>query len=326
MTAGNRVVRVNREFTRLFGYAPEETVGRSLGELVIPEESREEAVRSAALVACGQRVDVETVRRRKDGSRLDVSLTRVPVSVGGGDVETYAIYRDITERKKAEDALRSLPARLIEAQEGERDRIARELHDEIGQQLTSIGLMLSLSRQLPGESLQARLDEARSILDDLIGRVRNLALDLRPALLDDFGLLPALQSLCERYRAQTGVHAEIVHFGVENRRFGGEIETAAYRVVQEALTNVARHARIGAATVLVAATHDALVVEIDDRGVGFDPGAVESSDRSIGLAGMRERATILRGQMTVQSSPDSGTWIVVELPLREDSEEPPGST
>jgi PAS domain S-box-containing protein len=312
----DRVVRVNRQFTREFGYLPEESVGRTLSELVVPEEAREEARVFLDMVGRGVRVEAETVRRRKDGSRLHAHMLRVPVTVPGGAVETYyAILTDITERKRAEEALRAYPHALMDAQEAERRRIAGELHDEIGQLLTGISLMLTVSASAPPDAARARLAEAQALLADLIGRVRNLALDLRPAMLDAFGLGPALAWLVERVQAQTGIKVDFKQQGLEERRFDARVETAAYRIVQEALTNVARHSGARAATVRVWATSDRLDVEIEDQGAGFDPERPRAPGQSIGLAGMRERAASGRGSLTVDSTPGAGTRIAAQFPL-----------
>ncbi|HEY3053634.1 MAG TPA: MHYT domain-containing protein [Thermoanaerobaculia bacterium] len=315
MDGDDRMIRTNREFTRLFGYDPKDAVGRRLSELILPDQWHVKAERYANLAANGERVDVEVIRQRKDGRRLQVSMVRVPVSVPSGQVETYAIFSDITERKRAEEALRTFPRRLIEIQETERQQMARELHDEIGQVLTSVGMMLTLSKQLPPDQAQARVAEARSLLNGLIAQVRNLALDLRPAMLDDFGLVAALQWLFERYVAQTGVRVDFKQHGLDGTRLGAETETAAYRIVQEALTNVARHAEVNVATVEISAMNDVLRVEIEDRGVGFDPQLIQSTGHSVGLAGMRERANILGGHLTIETSSGAGTRITAELPL-----------
>jgi len=311
--ADSRVVRMNREFARVFGYTAQEALGRPLGELIVPGELRDQFQRYRELVLQGQRVDAETVRQRKDGSRLHVLVVGVSVSMPSGQLATFAMYRDVTERKAAEIALQSLSMRLMEVQETERRHLARELHDEIGQLLTGLRLLLRLNGDSPADAL-ARFEQARTIVDDLLARVRGLSFDLRPADLDELGLLPALLALFERYTAQTGVLINFKHQGVE-RRLSSQLETGAYRIVQEALTNAARHAGVASVTVRVWADADKLNLQIEDRGCGFDPEAVLKTRPSSGLIGMRERITLLDGHMTVESSPGSGTTIGAELPL-----------
>jgi signal transduction histidine kinase len=140
---------------------------------------------------------------------------------------------------------------------------------------------------------------------------------LRPADLDQLGLLPALLALFERYTAQTGVLVDVKHQGVE-KSFASQVETGAYRVVQEALTNAARHAGVAGVTVRLWTDADMLNVQIEDRGCGFDP-EVALKPRSSGLLGMRERIILLGGRMNIESSPGSGTTITVELPIEESS-------
>ena len=325
LSADNRIVRVNKEFTRLFGYSSREVLGRRLGELIVPDDLREEEQRYADQVAHGHRVDVECVRQRKDGSRLHVSLVRVPVSVPGGKIEIYAIYRDITERKQAEKALhesanrlQTLSRRLLEVQETERRHLARELHDEVGQLLTGLRLQLKPNGDFTADAAKTRFDQARRIVDDLLERVRGLSFDLRPAVLDQLGLVPALLTLFERYTQQTGVLVNFKHKDVE-QRFAPELETTAYRIVQEGLTNVARHAGVAGATVRVWTTGEMLSVQIEDRGRGFDPEATQATSRSTGLAGIRERVALLNGNLTIESQPGSGTHITAELPLNNQS-------
>jgi PAS domain S-box-containing protein len=310
----NRVVRVNREFTRLFGYAPQETLGRRLSELIVPSELRDDLQRNAEVVSQENGVDLEAVRQRKDGSRLNVHVVSVPVSVPNGHIAVFAMYHDITERKAAETALQALPSRLLEVQENERRHLARELHDEIGQLLTGLRLLLRLNGDSPTDALKARFEQARTIVDDLLGRVRRLSFDLRPADLDQLGLLPALLALLERYTAQTGVLVNFKHQGVE-RRFAPEVETGAYRIVQEALTNAARHAGVAGVTVRVWTDADRLNLQIEDQGRGFDPEVALKAPRSSGLFGMQERITLLGGRMSIESSPGAGTTITAELPL-----------
>ncbi|HEX3581066.1 MAG TPA: MHYT domain-containing protein [Thermoanaerobaculia bacterium] len=306
-TADGRVVRTNQEFTRMFGYSPPEAVGRLLVDLIVPPEARDDSRLGDDLIAEGQRVDGESTRRTKDGVPLQVAITRLPVAMPRGPVEIYEMFRDITERVKADEAMRGYPRRLLEELGAERRRIARELHDEIGQLLTTLRLTLRLNGEAGSD-----LARAQAILDELIERVRNLALDLGPALLDDFGLPTALASLFERYK---GMDIEFEQWGLNDRRFASEVETAAYRIVQEAVTNVARHAGVNRANVRIWATKDRLEIEVEDRGKGFDLSRTDSARSAFGLAGMRERAHILGGSLTIESMPGDGTRVTAELPI-----------
>jgi PAS domain S-box-containing protein len=307
-----KVVRVNREFSAVFGYTFREARGHGLPELIVPSDLQNQPETYMETFARGQRVDTETVRRRKDGTRLDVLMVGVPISVSGGRIAVYAMYRDITEHKAAEIALQTLSRRLLEVQEAERRHLARELHDEIGQLLTALRLLLRVSEDSPSEAIGNRLAQARDIVNGLIDRVRGLSFDLRPADLDQLGLLPALLTLFERYTTQTGVLVNFKHNEVE-RRFAAEVETGAYRVVQEALTNVARHAGVAGVDVYVWADTKTLNLQIADRGDGFDPDAVFKAARSGGLVGMRERTMVLGGRLSIESS-GAGTTISAEIP------------
>ena len=194
-----------------------------------------------------------------------------------------------------------LAAVLLE--ENERRNLARELHDEIGQTLTGLKLRLEAGQTA----------EARGLVEELMSSVRNLSLDLRPAMLDDLGLLPALLWLFERYTTQTGVKVAFEHDGLSGR-LAAETETAAFRIVQEALTNVARHAGAETVVVRVWAQGRTLGVQVDDSGKGFDPGKVNDG-KTGGLSGMRERAAALGGQLTLESKPGEGARVMAELPL-----------
>jgi PAS domain S-box-containing protein len=219
------------------------------------------------------------------------------------------------EQAQASQArMQALSHRLVELQETERRQIARELHDEVGQLLTRLKLSLDLAVRLPADRLPETLNDAQTLAAELMRRVRELSLDLRPAMLDDLGLLPALLWHSERYTAQTNVRVKLEQQGLE-RRFRAEIETAAYRIVQEALTNVARHAGVEEVTVRLWATLDRLGVQIEDQGAGFDPDAALAARASSGLAGMRERALLAGGHLLVEAGPGSGTRLTAQFPL-----------
>jgi len=209
--------------------------------------------------------------------------------------------------------LQGLSGRLMEVQEAERRHLARELHDEIGQLLTGLRLTLDVPEP-PSPALAERLGQAQALVQELLERIRALSLDLRPSILDDLGLLPALLDNIERYMSQTKIRVLLEHSGLD-RRFDPETETGVYRIVQEALTNVARHGHVDEVTVRLWATDDVLGVQVEDHGAGFDPGAVLGAGRSGGLAGLRERAALLNGHLTVETHPGRGVRLTAEVPL-----------
>ena len=233
----------------------------------------------------------------------------------------HGVAFDISELKTAEEALKksteqlkTLSRRLMEVQELERRNIALELHDEIGQVLTGLKLTLDLSTTLPAAELNDSLAQARGLVNELMARVRKLSLDLRPAMLDDLGLLPTLLWHFENYTARTNVRVNFKHSGLEKQRFAPEVETAAYRMVQEALTNVARHANVSAATVRVWIDQQILSIEVADAGQGFDLNPTVARQTS-GLAGMHERATLAGGQLKIESRVGAGTRLLAELSI-----------
>ena len=209
--------------------------------------------------------------------------------------------------------LQGLSGRLMEVQEAERRHLARELHDEIGQLLTGLRLTLDVPEP-PSPALAERLGQAQALVQELLERIRALSLDLRPSILDDLGLLPALLDNIERYMSQTKIRVLLEHSGLD-RRFDPETETGVYRIVQEALTNVARHGHVDEVTVRLWATDDVLGVQVEDHGAGFDPDAVLGAGRSGGLAGLRERAALLNGHLTVETHPGRGVRLTAEVPL-----------
>jgi signal transduction histidine kinase len=246
--------------------------------------------------------------------------------LAGGIIGVIGVGLDVTERKRVEVAiteyaerLHLLSRQLVEVQERVQQAVARELHDDIGQILTALRLVLTvaMTRQAAGTSVN--LNEANSLVDEIQRRVRDLSLMLRPPELDDLGLLAALLMHCNRVSAQTGMHVAVEHTNVDAHRFSSEVETAAYRIVQEALTNVARHARVSNAKVRVWATEDTIGVQVEDAGLGFDPDATVMAHSSSGLAGMHKRVQLLGGHLTVESRPGEGTKITADLPYQSES-------
>jgi signal transduction histidine kinase len=219
-----------------------------------------------------------------------------------------ALAVDLSQRI-ARDALR----RVVDAQELERRRLARELHDETGQALTSILLGLkTLEETVEGDGSSAAIGDLRELVVATLQDVRRLAVELRPKVLDDFGLVPALERLTETFGEQTGI---LVRFesGLGGERLPSEVETALYRIVQESLTNVVKHARAQTISIAVARKPGAVVVVVEDDGHGFDPADVREG--GFGLEGMRERVALLDGRLQVESGEGIGTTLVAEVPI-----------
>jgi two-component system, NarL family, sensor histidine kinase DevS len=204
--------------------------------------------------------------------------------------------------------------RVLSAQEDERRRLARELHDETGQALTSILLGLrGLEEAKDPETLRAAVGEVRELVRSTLQDVRQLAVELRPTALDDFGLVAAVERLTASFAEQTGIGVEFVP-NVPEGRLPPDVETALYRIVQESLTNVVKHARAGHVSVVLRQGEGSVTVLVEDDGVGFEPQRVRGD--GLGLVGMRERVGLLGGRVAVESRPGAGTTFVAEVPLR----------
>jgi signal transduction histidine kinase len=219
-----------------------------------------------------------------------------------------AVAVDLSQRI-ARDALR----RIVDAQELERRRLARELHDETGQALSSILLGLKgLDEKVGDGDARAAVAGVRELVVATLHDVRRLAVELRPKVLDDFGLVPALERLTETFGAQTGLRVRF-ESGLSDARLPAEVETALYRIVQESMTNIVKHSRARSISVALVRKAGAAAAVIEDDGDGFDPAVVREG--GFGLEGMRERVGLLDGRMRIESKPGEGTTIVAEVPL-----------
>jgi len=224
------------------------------------------------------------------------------------------------EELKEKEALRGqLLDKVIRAQEEERQRIARELHDETSQALTSFMVGLKVLEGAENiEEVRQRAAELRRIAAGVLESVRSLALELRPSVLDDMGLIPALERYTRDYSRKFGITVDFHTVGIDGTRLRPQVETALYRIVQEALTNVARHADASTVSVLLERQANRLMVIVEDDGKGFDVDRLlrfGSPEEKLGLFGMRERASLIGGELTIESSPGAGTTVFVEVPL-----------
>ncbi len=227
--------------------------------------------------------------------------------------------RLLEELRRKEAVRGQLLRKVITAQEEERVRIARELHDEAGQAFTSVLVGLKVIERADNlEAARKLTADLKEVVTQTIDDVHNLAMELRPSVLDDLGLVPALARFVRSCPTRFGFEASFEATGIREERLPPEVETTLYRIAQEALTNVARHAQASRAGVLLQQRGDSVVLIVDDNGTGFDPAHIIDSAQErerLGLYGIEERASLLGGQLTVESEPGEGTTLSVEIPL-----------
>ena len=314
---------VSPSATTITGFTPEEHYKNpKLGEEIIYSD---DYWMLGALKSGDLEVDKPLVIRwiHKNGSVIWIEQHLVPVYDTSGALIAYeGIARDITDRiikeddlKKSHAQIEALSGRVLTAMEEERARLARELHDELGQALTAVKLDLQLlGDQLPCTNEHEKyLSQSIELIDHTINLVRRQSVSLRPPQLDDMGLLPALKDMINGFSRRTGVDVELDLNGF-SERFPGHYETALYRCIQESLTNVARHACAKKVIVKISCKNKVLSVKITDNGIGFDPDQLEISSEHIGITGMKERVKLLSGDFSIVSEPGSGTSIEIDVP------------
>jgi PAS domain S-box-containing protein len=304
------ILEANHAAASLFQCPKEFLIGKPLGLLVRKGDRGRFYDCLARLGQAGGSDEFEARVGRREETR-DVKM-RVAPSAGPGEAPlTFRwLLRDLTERRRAEDTRTELLRRLVSAQENERRRVAREIHDQLGQEITGLTLGLKvLEASLPaGTPGRLRLRELQEAVDRMGRNTHEMALELRPTVLDDLGLRAALEFLIERWSERVSVPVDF-HFATpETGRFDPDVETTIYRVVQEALTNVARHAGAARVSVIVEYRDGHLMALVEDDGRGFDPDGNDRTGR-LGLLGMEERIVLLGGGFQVESSPGAGTTI-----------------
>jgi len=319
-----RVLAVNEAAALQFGYSAKALLGVSYLDLLTPEDAV--SMQRTLNQRTNSRGPAHWRMRTNNGEVIHVEVSwrpvpfnRVPALLLVIESTRQSMRRLERETDEGRERLEALSKRLVEIQEAERAEIARELHDEIGQLLTGLKLMMTLPGTLAdagnGNGTRAAgTPEMIKIVSELIGRVRDLSMDLRPPMLDEIGVVAALQWHFERYTRRTGIKVSFDH-PASNPRFPASLEIAAFRIIQEALTNTARHAGVDHVLVELRADPEYLRLRIEDLGHGFNPD-LEPAGRSAGLTGMKERALLIGGQVTIESARDAGTRIFVVLPLR----------
>jgi signal transduction histidine kinase len=222
----------------------------------------------------------------------------------------------IDESREYHGRIQEMSQQVLTAHEAERKRIARELHDDTAQALTSILIRLRLlERTAEDEQVLQNVEELRELTASALDSVRRMAMDLRPASLDDLGLVPALESYADKFSQNWPVTVAVQAEGIR-RRLPRDVELVLYRIVQEALTNIGKHSSARKATVVLRRRHNQVTLVVEDDGQGFDPENVQSSGTGLGLFGMRERLALVGGQLELESTRDVGTRIRAVVPLK----------
>jgi PAS domain S-box-containing protein len=320
------ILSVNKAFLEMTGFTREELVGKTCGLLQGPLTDAQSRAQIREAITQNQEFQGEIVNYRKDGAWFWNDLSISPVRDELGVVTNFiGVMRDVTNRKQAEDEqrvqlrqLQSLSRRVLEVQESERRRLARELHDELGQSLTAIKINLQANnRHHLTQSADVNAESIR-IVENTLAQVRTLALALRPSMLDDLGLVPALQWIVEQNAARGQIQIDL-QCALPEVRLCTEIETACFRIVQEALTNILRHAQCKRVDIQLYESEGTVELDISDDGRGFDVRAMmalSTAGGSMGVQGMQERAVLVGGNLQVESIPGSGSNLHMQCPLR----------
>lgn len=320
------VLRMNTTELDWLGHARADVIGRRrYADFVCPRGRREYRRAFESLRAKAESVDVETSLLRKDGSAFDALLRIAAVrAASGAFLHTRATVMDISARKRAETAargyaeqLRAISQRVVEIQESERRRLSAELHDRIGQDLAVINLNLHIIKdQLPadrGARLGDRLDDSIALVEGAVETVRDVAATLRPPMLDDYGLTVTLRSHAEQFTARTGIRVDVESRNPV-RRLPADVEMTLFRIGQEALANVLKHAQARRVRIALNVRRDSARLTIADDGCGFDaPARLEHHGGGLGLLIMRERLRALNGALRIRSSPGAGTRLTATI-------------
>ncbi|MFP7299165.1 PAS domain-containing protein [Neobacillus niacini] len=301
------ITYINDQFSQISKYAREELLGqdhRILNSGYHPDSFFKEMWKT---IGSGKVWKGEIRNRAKDGTFYWVDTTIVPFMNDIGKPYQYlAIRYEITERKRVEQELQKMMTTIIDVQEEERKRLSRNLHDGIGQNLYSH--LITINRLL-SEMDHPLLHQMQKEATQLIEEIRDISWELRPSVLDDLGLVPAIRSFLARY--SENYHIDVFFECMLNRRLDISIELTIYRIIQEALTNIRKYAKVSQAAVTIRDFDQSVRVMIEDKGKGFE---IETQTRGVGLFSMDERARAVGGELAINTSPGKGTRVILEIP------------
>ncbi|WP_249366685.1 MULTISPECIES: PAS domain-containing sensor histidine kinase [Neobacillus] len=309
--ARGMITYVNDQFCLISKFSREELIGQDHRIINSGHHSKEFFKEMWRTIGSGQVWKGEICNKAKDGTYYWVDTTIVPfLNDNSRPYQYLAIRYEITERKRVEQELQKMMTRIIDVQEEERKRLSRNLHDGIGQNLYSH--LITINRLL-SEMDHPLLEQMQEEATQLIEEIREISWELRPSVLDDLGLIPAIRSYLSRYSNHYNID---VYFDCAlNRRLDISIELTIYRIIQEALTNIRKYAEVLNASVTVREMDNVVRVMVEDKGKGFDLG---TQSPGVGLFSMDERARSVGGTLTINTSLGNGTKIILEVPITKD--------
>ena len=315
----------NEYASKFFGFSERQVLGLNILGSIIPWRSssgRDYRILMVDYFKHPERYptnEIENIRR--DGSRAWVAWTNKPIRDDAGRiVEILSVGVDVTQRKQAQRQVRFLTHQLIKAQENERLRISRDLHDHIAQDLSTLKISLETLFVDQPAATRSKVAQLTGILHRSIAAVRDMAYDLRPPGLDQLGLVKTLVLYCEDFGKAGDMEMDVAAAGVDELNLEYEIEINIYRLVQEALNNIKRHAGATRVTIRLVASSPDIVIRIKDNGRGFDVNDRQKwalKEKRMGLQSMVERVRLLEGKINIQSKPGQGTYILIEIPMKE---------
>ena len=330
MDAQGRYVYSNPVVENIMGYRCDEVMGKYFYDFFSSENKDVLRAKIFELMAELKPIkSLDNIMVRKDGFEVIMETRGVPCLDDKGNIICYrGVNRDISERKRAESRIRQLSQQLLKAQETERQMISCELHDRVAQDLSAskIGFdMLLKDRPALDAAVKEKLQNISNCLQRAINAIRDLSYDLQPPALAEMGLVKALEIYCEEFSSQMGIKVDFQSAGLNLFKLDANTEIHIYRLVQEGLNNIRKHAHTNRAVVRLVGVFPNIILRIEDSGVGFDIKKRElelGDEKRMGLRSMGERTSLLGGQMLVQSRPTQGTRIFIKIPCQEEIREP----
>ena len=312
-----RYVFTNAMFQRFVGLEADQIEGKTDYDLWPDHAAFGMRTNDSQAVKSQAKLETQEQLRRHDGEQRTLLTLRFLFTTGTGEQYVAGMAVDISEQKRAEEALHRLPQSILEAQETERRRVARELHDGVNQAIASIKFRLQTAEQQILRSdprWQETCGKTKDMLDSVLHQVRRLSRNLRPSELDDFGLVAAARSACQEFELRSGIHVSFSHSDFAER-LPSALELSLYRIIQEALTNVEKHSGATAVEINLTVEETTVVLQISDNGSGFPTEQNARPDSGLGLLHMRERASLVGGMFSMASSPGKGVQLTVQAPI-----------